>query len=756
MAVKTFTQNFKREYLLLFYFLPLFLFSTHLQAEKIALFYNEAYVDIDEGSYFAEASNLKASLEAKGHLVIPFTNFTETTLLDIISQTSLIVVPELEKRGLFATLSNETKSILKNYIDCGGGLVVNGIVSSSSIQNRNAVELINGVFGFALEQSDIELTGSALLNTDAVTNTAFIDAPAEISNNRANAYLKTNSLPDDGKVIYHLKGNIEKASIISLSYGAGQVLYLGWSWWNAFPVGDLDGGWPAMFEQAIKEISCGGDLALTKPLAFNLGSDGEVIIEQADIIDYVQLECSTVRTLDIFPNHFTCDEKGEQQVLITANDECGRTIEQLVTINIVGDEEACAETLFGTVIGSITNAKGEGVEDVQFDIADPLFQKITTDARGTYQFDNFPISRNYAIKPHKDIVPLNGVSTYDIVLIQQHILGIKELDSPYKLLAADVDRSGSITIADLAEIRRLILGRVKNFSNNTSWRFMVSDQGFQNPSDPFNELLQDSYQVNLFNASGTVDFVGFKVGDVSENAASNNLMATKVRNDKLSLNFQIADKAFAKGEIVEVQFNTQNWEAILGYQFSLAFDESQLTLMEMEESNNTFTLQEEHLFFDEEASQLNVSWNQSAGVNAENGEVFTLKFMAKKSGRLSEALNIAEEAMNAEAFNESGQIMNVALAFENIDQSFQVSQNFPNPFREQTQFSFFLPKTSSVSIKVFDVTGRILKEDILDRLEAGEHTYNFHRNAFSEVSGQLFYQVEAAGEKVIKSMILVE
>jgi hypothetical protein len=32
---------------------------------------------------------------------------------------------------------------------------------------------------------------------------------------------------------------------------------------------------------------------------------------------------------------------------------------------------------------------------------------------------------------------MNGVSTVDLLLIQKHIIGLKELDSPLKMIAAD-------------------------------------------------------------------------------------------------------------------------------------------------------------------------------------------------------------------------------------------------------------------------------------------------------------------------------
>ena len=57
-------------------------------------------------------------------------------------------------------------------------------------------------------------------------------------------------------------------------------------------------------------------------------------------------------------------------------------------------------------------------------------------------------------------------------MIQRHILGIQPLLSPYKILAADVNNSKSITVADLSVLRKVLLGITTTFDNNTSWRFV--------------------------------------------------------------------------------------------------------------------------------------------------------------------------------------------------------------------------------------------------------------------------------------------
>ena len=50
-----------------------------------------------------------------------------------------------------------------------------------------------------------------------------------------------------------------------------------------------------------------------------------------------------------------------------------------------------------------------------------------------------------------------------------HILGMDELDSPYQMIAADANNSGTITSADLVEIRKLIreIGRTKTILLST-------------------------------------------------------------------------------------------------------------------------------------------------------------------------------------------------------------------------------------------------------------------------------------------------
>ena len=68
---------------------------------------------------------------------------------------------------------------------------------------------------------------------------------------------------------------------------------------------------------------------------------------------------------------------------------------------------------------------------------------------------------------------LEGVTTYDLVLISKHILGILPFENPFQIIAGDVNNSGSVTSFDIVELRKLILGIYPNkLPNNSNWRFV--------------------------------------------------------------------------------------------------------------------------------------------------------------------------------------------------------------------------------------------------------------------------------------------
>jgi hypothetical protein len=130
------------------------------------------------------------------------------------------------------------------------------------------------------------------------------------------------------------------------------------------------------------------------------------------------------------------------------------------------------------------------------------------------------VGYEFSVTPSKNINPLNGVTSFDLTLISKHILGIEALDSPYKMIAADVNQDGKITTFDIVILRKLILGITNELPNGKSWRFLPDNYVFPNPQNPFMPAFPE--QIEVPNTADPVPsdfrFKGVKIGDVNLSA----------------------------------------------------------------------------------------------------------------------------------------------------------------------------------------------------------------------------------------------
>ena len=174
------------------------------------------------------------------------------------------------------------------------------------------------------------------------------------------------------------------------------------------------------------------------------------------------------------------------------------------------------------IAGVITTEENEGIEDVEVGIIiNENDATVLSYSDGGYEYSSYDNGLTANITPYKNTFPLNGVSVLDLVLISKHILGIEALDSPYKLIAADVNGSGTVTTLDLIEIQQLILNQISEFPNNTSWRFVDANYYFPTWQDPWEEVFPEIIQYNGEFDDVSQNFIGIKIGDVNGSAITN-------------------------------------------------------------------------------------------------------------------------------------------------------------------------------------------------------------------------------------------
>jgi len=81
---------------------------------------------------------------------------------------------------------------------------------------------------------------------------------------------------------------------------------------------------------------------------------------------------------------------------------------------------------------------------------------------------------------------------------------------------------------------------------------------------------------------------------------------------------------------------------------------------------------------------------------------------------------------------------------------FELSQNYPNPFRSQTTFSFAIPERSDVQLKVYDLLGRVVGTIISGVVEPGTHAIQWQPvdpSGHMLAPGMYMYRMTAVSEK---------
>ena len=91
---------------------------------------------------------------------------------------------------------------------------------------------------------------------------------------------------------------------------------------------------------------------------------------------------------------------------------------------------------------------------------------------------------------------------------------------------------------------------------------------------------------------------------------------------------------------------------------------------------------------------------------------------------------------------------------ENIVADYFLAQNFPNPFNPSTQVEFGLKERGLVSLKIYDVLGKLVKEILNRELSAGNYTVTI--NASDLPSGVYFYNLKSENFVQTKKMLLVK
>jgi len=86
--------------------------------------------------------------------------------------------------------------------------------------------------------------------------------------------------------------------------------------------------------------------------------------------------------------------------------------------------------------------------------------------------------------------------------------------------------------------------------------------------------------------------------------------------------------------------------------------------------------------------------------------------------------------------------------------SFNLYQNFPNPFNSATVIKYSIPQRSNVTLKIYDILGNEVSTLVYEEKGRGVYTVNFNANNLA--SGLYLYRIQAGSFIDTKKMILLK
>jgi hypothetical protein len=396
----------------------------------------------------------------------------------------------------------------------------------------------------------------------------------------------------------------------------------------------------------------------------------------------------------------------------------------VVKVRLQDPNLACNSCQVGenlTINGHVNSLSGRPLDDVAIITSE---ESTVTNRFGGYQI-GASIGESYILSAAKDIDPRDGLSTIDLILLQRHLLGMTNIENPFLLLAADLNRDGEVDLTDLITLRALILAREDLYPDGSPWRFV--DANWNGTGEPSEQISLEVLEACGFDN----DFIGIRLGDLNDSlgadAGASNGGRSSVVNAGRPVSLGMENRAFSAGEEITVTLSLENGTFYAGGQTGLRWNADALTYLGLTsrdlETNANFRVDSDYLW---------MSWADELSTD----DIVTLRFRTETGGQLSDYLTMAEDnQLTDEIYSKSLVAHPLFLSWndavitdaptdaapegDHISEISALLGVLPNPAQSFTRIGVNITEAQQVKLVVTDLNGRLLLETSPE-LEAGE------------------------------------
>ncbi len=460
-------------------------------------------------------------------------------------------------------------------------------------------------------------------------------------------------------------------------------------------------------------------------------SDTELI--PAMSVDCTDLDGKTETLIELFI--YVTDEAGNQ-------DFC-QTYMRLQNNGIDCDSTVAIGSA-GQISGHIHSPQDMMIPDVEVRLSSATEEKRSmTSTEGSYAFSDLAMYDNYQLDCVKEGDHVAGVSTLDLVLIQQHILGVKTFDSPYQIIAADANYSNGVSATDLVTLRSLLVAKTDQLPGGRAWVFVDESVGISDTTDPF-PVSESIMIMDMVDAEVERDIIAIKTGDVN-----GSYQAGLHHPEKREINVQnIKYRKVGK----EIEFYIPEKIEIIGLQAELSFEGSH---MDLKVSSELFPADIQFsTSLNDSRTIIKISMSDAFSRRMQKGDkLFTVSGYDR-----TEPPVISHSPFSSEMYmaDHNDQIEVVALLLDQnaeSDDELTVHQNQPNPFVSTTTIGFYLPAQSEMTLSIYGVDGELISQE--SHIYPSGHSQWIISEEDLASDGIYYYNISNEEHSITKKMFLI-
>jgi len=345
------------------------------------------------------------------------------------------------------------------------------------------------------------------------------------------------------------------------------------------------------------------------------------------------------------------------------------------------------------------------VPDVTVNLSGDTTAENISDIDGHYTFTNLQPG-SYMVTPSKDADDI-GVSVADIVKIRRHLAVLEPFDSPYKLVAGDVNCSGDVSVADIIKMRRYIV----HLENLPCGNWIFVDSSFDIDTSDWTSAQQYiSAEITNFDLTDS-GFIAVRLGDV--NNTWNSFEFPEAKSSFAQAKTVFLDNVHAQpGDTVAIPLRIEENTVMAGFEFHINYNSEQVNFIEANSGLGDLTVGNHD-------NSIHIVWEDINHVitTEEDKPVITMYFQVPESFEDESPIDITRAEVADAAGNpyqieiKSGSIIKSSEANEGatIPKEYSLEQNRPNPFNSMTAIELALPEASEYELDIYNIAGQLVR-----------------------------------------------